>query len=50
MAQDALAQIDVQIPLDARVEEVSVANKQLIAISRAAPKRPPHHHGRAHQR
>ena len=35
IAQDALAQIEVDIPLDARVEEVSVANKQLIAISKA---------------
>ncbi len=35
IAADALAQIDVDIPLDARVEDVSVANKQLIAISKA---------------
>jgi simple sugar transport system ATP-binding protein len=35
IAEDALAQIEVSIPLDARVEEVSVANKQLIAISKA---------------
>lgn len=35
IAKDALAQIEVSIPLDARVEEVSVANKQLIAISKA---------------
>jgi simple sugar transport system ATP-binding protein len=35
VAEDALAQIEVDIPLDARVEEVSVANKQLIAISKA---------------
>jgi simple sugar transport system ATP-binding protein len=35
IAADALAQIEVDIPLDARVEEVSVANKQLIAISKA---------------
>ena len=35
IAKDALAQIEVNIPLDARVEEVSVANKQLIAISKA---------------
>lgn len=35
IAEDALAQIEVNIPLDARVEEVSVANKQLIAISKA---------------
>ncbi len=35
MAQEALAQIDVRLPLNARVEEMSVANKQLIAISKA---------------
>jgi simple sugar transport system ATP-binding protein len=35
IAADALAQIEVKIPLDARVEEVSVATKQLIAISKA---------------
>lgn len=35
VAEDALAQIEVQIPLNASVEEVSVANKQLIAISKA---------------
>ncbi len=35
IARDALAQIEVKIPLDARVEEVSVANKQLIAIAKA---------------
>jgi simple sugar transport system ATP-binding protein len=35
IAADALAQIEVDIPLDALVEEVSVANKQLIAISKA---------------
>lgn len=35
IATDALAQIEVNIPLDALVEEVSVANKQLIAISKA---------------
>jgi simple sugar transport system ATP-binding protein len=35
IAADALAQIEVDIPLDAYVEEVSVANKQLIAISKA---------------
>ncbi len=35
IAADALAQIEVAIPLDALVEEVSVANKQLIAISKA---------------
>lgn len=35
VASDALAQIEVSLPLDARVEEMSVANKQLIAISKA---------------
>lgn len=35
VAEDALAQIDVQLPLNARVGEVSVASKQLIAISKA---------------
>ncbi|MEM7537431.1 MAG: sugar ABC transporter ATP-binding protein [Chloroflexota bacterium] len=35
IAKDALAQINVDIPLNARVEEMSVANKQLIAISKA---------------
>ena len=35
VAEDALAQIEVDIPLDALVEDVSVANKQLIAISKA---------------
>ena len=35
VAQDALDQIEVQLPLKARVEEMSVANKQLIAISKA---------------
>ncbi|MFN2203912.1 MAG: sugar ABC transporter ATP-binding protein [Caldilineaceae bacterium] len=35
IAQDALARIEVGIPLDARVEEVSVANKQLIAVAKA---------------
>ncbi len=35
VAEDALKQIDVKLPLDARVEEMSVANKQLIAISKA---------------
>ncbi len=35
VAKDALKQIDVHLPLDARVEEMSVANKQLIAISKA---------------
>ena len=35
IAQDALTQIDVQLPLNTRVEEMSVANKQIIAISKA---------------
>jgi simple sugar transport system ATP-binding protein len=35
VAKDALAQIEVDIPLNALVEDVSVANKQLIAISKA---------------
>ncbi len=35
VAKEALAEIDVNIPLDVRVQDVSVANKQLIAISRA---------------
>ncbi|MEM7130798.1 MAG: sugar ABC transporter ATP-binding protein [Chloroflexota bacterium] len=35
IATEALAQIGVDIPLGARVEEESVANKQLIAISKA---------------
>ena len=35
VAQDALAQIDVQLPLNALVEEMSVATKQLIAIAKA---------------
>jgi simple sugar transport system ATP-binding protein len=35
IAEDALTQIDVHLPLKARVEEMSVANKQLIAISKA---------------
>ena len=35
VAQDALNQVQIQLPLDARVEEMSVANKQLIAISKA---------------
>ena len=35
IAADALAQVEVDIPLDAPVEEVSVADKQLIAISKA---------------
>lgn len=35
IAQDALEQIEVDIPLHLQVEEVSVANKQLIAISKA---------------
>ncbi len=35
IAQDALQQIDVKLDLNARVEQMSVANKQLIAIARA---------------
>jgi simple sugar transport system ATP-binding protein len=35
IAADALAQIEVNIPLNATVSEVSVANKQLIAIAKA---------------
>lgn len=35
IAADALAQIEVSLPLDTYVEDVSVANKQLIAISKA---------------
>ncbi|MEA3336277.1 MAG: sugar ABC transporter ATP-binding protein [Chloroflexota bacterium] len=35
VAEDALAQIEVDLPLDAYVEEMSVANKQLIAIAKA---------------
>lgn len=35
VAQDAVNQIGVQLPLDARVEDMSVANKQLIAIAKA---------------
>ncbi|MBK8049660.1 MAG: sugar ABC transporter ATP-binding protein [Anaerolineales bacterium] len=35
VAEDALAQIDVKLPLNDRVEDMSVANKQLIAISKA---------------
>ncbi len=35
IAEDALAQIEVKLPLDAPVEEMSVANKQLIAIARS---------------
>lgn len=35
IATDALAQIEVKLPLDALVEEMSVANKQLIAIAKA---------------
>ncbi|MGQ9491879.1 MAG: sugar ABC transporter ATP-binding protein [Anaerolineae bacterium] len=35
IAREALDQIEVNIPLDAHVETVSVANKQLIAISKA---------------
>ncbi len=39
IAADALAQIEVNIPLDATVGEVSVANKQLIAIAKALRQR-----------
>ncbi len=35
IAKDALAKVEVDIPLKARVEEMSVANKQLIAIAKA---------------
>lgn len=35
VAREALRRIDVDIPLNARVEELSVADKQLVAISRA---------------
>jgi simple sugar transport system ATP-binding protein len=35
IAQEALSQIDVELPLYSRAEEMSVANKQLIAISKA---------------
>lgn len=35
VARQALRRIDVDIPLSARVEELSVADKQLVAISRA---------------
>jgi simple sugar transport system ATP-binding protein len=35
VAEEAVAQIEVNLPLDARVEEMSVANKQLIAIAKA---------------
>ena len=35
VARDALAQIDIDLPLNVRAEEMSVANKQLIAISKA---------------
>lgn len=35
VAEEAVNQIEVQLPLDARVEEMSVANKQLIAIAKA---------------
>lgn len=35
VAREALARIDVSIDLDANVEDLSVADKQLIAISRA---------------
>ncbi len=39
IAADALAQIEVNIPLDITVGEVSVANKQLIAIAKALRQR-----------
>ena len=39
IAANALAQIEVNIPLDATVGEVSVANKQLIAIAKALRQR-----------
>jgi simple sugar transport system ATP-binding protein len=35
IAEDALAKINIKMDLDAKVAEMSVANKQLIAISRA---------------
>ncbi|HHY46488.1 MAG TPA: sugar ABC transporter ATP-binding protein [Firmicutes bacterium] len=35
IAREALARIGVEIPLNARVEELPVADKQLVAISRA---------------
>ncbi len=35
IAKDALAQIEVDLPINALVEEMSVANKQLIAIAKA---------------
>jgi len=35
VALDALRQIEIDLPMNARVEEMSVANKQLIAISKA---------------
>ena len=35
IARDALDQIEVDLPLDALVDEMSVANKQLIAIAKA---------------
>lgn len=39
IAADALAQIEVNIPLEMTVSEVSVANKQLIAIAKALRQR-----------
>ena len=39
IAADSLAQIEVDIPLNATVGEVSVANKQLIAIAKALRQR-----------
>ncbi|BAM01901.1 MULTISPECIES: sugar ABC transporter ATP-binding protein [Caldilinea] len=35
VAEEAIAQLEVHLPLQARVEEMSVANKQLIAIAKA---------------
>lgn len=35
IAADAMARIDVKIPLDAKVEELSIADQQLVAICRA---------------
>jgi simple sugar transport system ATP-binding protein len=35
VAQEAIGQLEVHLPLDARVDEMSVANKQLIAIAKA---------------
>lgn len=35
VAEEAIAQLEVHLPLQARVEDMSVANKQLIAIAKA---------------